>query len=735
MTRSMPFLLPSLLVVAAQAADPPALAVQSVVPEGAAVAVLPWTNTPAALGDVRTPAGQRLATVAGSWSATHLHLQIVVEDADHVPAANRNVLWSADSVEIGLDLLGDGSATMPATTTGLIGDDDLKLIIGQLTDGPALAVLMSRTPRDDKALLAGVRIARDPADATRLVYRLDLPWAAVGVPGGVRPALGLDVQINDRDAGATDKTAYPWGTGLRGGFTAAQLNRFAFGAPDAGYAAAQWSDLLAWSATDRSVLSIATRSDAELTMRVSLGGSETAVVLPGGAGLRHHRIAVPAQADGTALVASLPGREAVAASQLAAGDVYQKLVDRLSGLAAEPGAHPFFVRHLVSMQALVVAEWARVQLLRGSDPRKAVASVGYMRDLLAGFNGEAGEWAAYLDGRRSLLMSYVSPHDQTVQYYDFGVPKDWDPTKAYPLFFELHGAGDDHPLNGPASRLGLTAQAVKRNGYDTPRVYAEIDRSGYWVHPFCRGNLGYAGIARIDVLETYEHVHNLVSIDADRRYLYGFSMGSMGTLTLSQLTPSRWAAFGAMSGAGSQGAPVRTYLLDNLTGLPFKMMIGGEDGGAKNFVAMAEAMRARGLNPELTVIDKLGHNYTAEMQQEMITWLKTKTRQRPARFAFTTVDNLTSECWGVRLGIDYGVPLRGGGGPRRDLRVVDETAQPFARATVAIAGQTVTIDSVGARRLALDFSKPDGLGLEGEVRVVWNGKEAYAGTAKPLNLE
>jgi hypothetical protein len=54
---------------------------------------------------------------------------------------------------------------------------------------------------------------------------------------------------------------------------------------------------------------------------------------------------------------------------------------------------------------------------------------------------------------------------------------------------------------------------------------------------------------------------------------------------------------------------------------------------------------------------------------------------------------------------------------------------------VAIAGQTVTIDSVGAQRLALDFSKPDGLGLEGEVRVVWNGKEVYAGTAKPLNLD
>jgi pimeloyl-ACP methyl ester carboxylesterase len=322
-----------------------------------------------------------------------------------------------------------------------------------------------------------------------------------------------------------------------------------------------------------------------------------------------------------------------------------------------------------------------------------------------------------------------------VQYYYFGVPKEWDPTKAYPLFFELHGAGDDHPLGGPASRLGLTAQAVMLHGYDTPRVYAEIDRSGYWVHPFCRGNLGYAGIARIDVLETYDHVHNLVSIDADRRYLYGFSMGSMGTLTLSQLTPSRWAAFGAMSGAGSLGAPVRTYLLDNLNGLPFKMMIGGEDGGAKNFLAMAEAMRARGLNPELTVIDNLGHNYTQAMQQEMITWLKTKTRQRPARFTFTTVDNLTSDCWGVRLAIDYGVPLRGGGGPRRELRVVDETAQPFARATVAIAGQTVTIDSVGAQRLALDFSKPDGLGLEGEVRVLWNGKEVYAGTARSLNLE
>jgi hypothetical protein len=187
-----------------------------------------------------------------------------------------------------------------------------------------------------------------------------------------------------------------------------------------------------------------------------------------------------------------------------------------------------------------------------------------------------------------------------------------------------------------------------------------------------------------------------------------------------------------MGGAGSRGEPVRTYLLDNLAGMPFRMVIGGDDPGVDNVRAMRQAMRQRGLDPVYIEIPGLGHNYTGEMQRESGEWLKTQVRRRPARFTFATVDNLTSDCWGVRLVVDQGVAAHIGG--RGPLRVVDESAPAYAKATVAIDGQTVTIDSTGARQVALDFDPVDGLGLQGEVVVVWNGKEAYRGTANPVVL-
>lgn len=728
--------IPALLAAAVQAGEEPALAPAPAPAPGALA--LPYGEAPAELGTVAGPGGAVLATVAGSWTASHLHLRIAVQDAEHVGAAGPRALWSSDSVEIGLDLAGDGSGGLPPATTGVIGGDDLKVIVGLGEAGPALLVLASKDPAKGtalgEALRPGLAIARDAQRPEVMVYRLALPWSALGVAGGVVPAIGLDVQVNDRDAADADKTPWHWGGGLKNGFTAAAMQRLALGAPPAPFAAAMWGPLLAWTPGDRGTLHLGVRSDAPVAATLTLGGRTLPLSIPGGPGLRCHRLAIPALDDGAEAVIRLGDAPAVTARQSAPPALFAALQRRLAELAAAPGQHPLFLRHLDSLHALVVSDWARVLLNRSADPRRAEASVGHLRRLLAGLAGEAGQWQAYRDGRRSLLISYVSPHDQTLQYYYFGLPRDWDESKAYPLFFELHGAGDDHPLGGPASRLGMEAEAVALHGYDTPRVWAEIDRSGYWVHPFGRGNLGYAGIARIDVLEAYEHAHRLVRIDADRRYLYGFSMGGAGTTALAPITPSRWAACAAMGGAGSRGEPIRSYLLDNLAGLPFRLVIGADDPGAANVRAMRAALQARGLEPVYEEIPGLGHSYTAEMQRASGEWLKTHVRKRPARFTFATVDNLTGDCWGVRLLIDQGVAPRGAGGGRGPLRVVDESAPVFAKATVEISGQSVRIDSTGARQVMLDFDPVDGLGLQGEVVVTWNGAEAYRGPAKPVTL-
>lgn len=81
------------------------------------------------------------------------------------------------------------------------------------------------------------------------------------------------------------------------------------------------------------------------------------------------------------------------------------------------------------MRSLVLAEWARLGLYLETDP---------------------------LTAERTLVMAFISPHDATLQHYLLTLPKDWDPEKSYPLFFELHGAGDANPLAGPAILAGAS---------------------------------------------------------------------------------------------------------------------------------------------------------------------------------------------------------------------------------------------------------------------------------------
>ena len=109
--------------------------------------------------------------------------------------------------------------------------------------------------------------------------------------------------------------------------------------------------------------------------------------------------------------------------------------------------------------------------------------------------------------------------------YSVYVPKDYDPKKSYPLVFWLHGGrGRDHPDRG---KRNMVSERLWDNRRSTDAGYSRNvpNYIGYIlvspVKPVLRWNA--AIFARL-----IKHVKSKVSVEENRIYVTGFSMGGQG---------------------------------------------------------------------------------------------------------------------------------------------------------------------------------------------------------------
>ena len=113
-----------------------------------------------------------------------------------------------------------------------------------------------------------------------------------------------------------------------------------------------------------------------------------------------------------------------------------------------------------------------------------------------------------------------------VYQYSVYVPNDYDPKKSYPLVFYLHGGGKGrhHPYQG---KRNMVAGRLRDNKRSTD--------AGYSRH--VPGFFGYILVSPVKPImrwkaaifkRLYDHVRSKVSIDENRVYVTGFSMGGQG---------------------------------------------------------------------------------------------------------------------------------------------------------------------------------------------------------------
>ncbi len=181
-------------------------------------------------------------------------------------------------------------------------------------------------------------------------------------------------------------------------------------------------------------------------------------------------------------------------------------------------------------------------------------------------------------------LSFFSKVDETDQPYAVYIPENFDESRTYPLVVFLHGAWSNH-------RLGLRRVFGKGNiqGTDFIKpgnvpVETDLEATRYWPElkpvdyivaaPYARGTAGYQGIPEQDVYEMLDDLKSRFSIDEDRIYLTGLSMGGGGTIWLSLTRPDIWAAIAPCCPAPPDGS---TDLASNASNLPVHLFIGDKD--------------------------------------------------------------------------------------------------------------------------------------------------------------
>jgi hypothetical protein len=221
---------------------------------------------------------------------------------------------------------------------------------------------------------------------------------------------------------------------------------------------------------------------------------------------------------------------------------------------------------------------------------------------------------------------FRSKIDGQLLVYHFTLPKDYDPTKKYPLRIHLHAGGG----------FAWLAYWVTGKPDNSPRN-ASTDGAVH-ITPAGRQHVGMGELAVLDgIADSQKHY----AIDADRLIIGGASWGGTGGFHFGTLLPDHFAAAYSLTGGGNYAVPVGNgrfdaYILgDNLCNLPFLLWDTPGDGHYKANHAFADGLRERaktypGFYPNLELTDpKGGHGIIdRKLQDEGWAWMARQVRNR-----------------------------------------------------------------------------------------------------------
>ena len=245
--------------------------------------------------------------------------------------------------------------------------------------------------------------------------------------------------------------------------------------------------------------------------------------------------------------------------------------------------------------------------------------------------------------------------DGTDQPYSAWVPRAYDPKTKWPLVIQLHGLGGNYRMGG-----------VRRELEDC-----------IVVNPDGRGATDYKLWGELDIIRVLEDAEKRYSIDENRVYLYGVSMGGSGSWQLGVHFPGRFAALGPVCGNADhrvweklwnwgetrptpmspkkrwvEATESAAFFAENLLHLPAYAIHGDKDNvvPCDHSRSMVAEMRNAGCTVTFDEVEGAGHGVPGDRFPPMIEWMKQQRRNPwPKRVVFKTAWRRHPGAYWVRI--------------------------------------------------------------------------------------
>ena len=222
----------------------------------------------------------------------------------------------------------------------------------------------------------------------------------------------------------------------------------------------------------------------------------------------------------------------------------------------------------------------------------------------------------HIDDPRVQHRNYEFPGTGESIPYAVFVPSSYDSSQPAPLIVSLHGLGRTHDwLMG---YHGLLDQA-EANGYIVVTPLGYIRRG--WYGSRTLDDMQDAERSEQDVMNVLQLMRDEFSVDSNRIYLWGHSMGGAGTYHIAAKYPDMFAGLGVAAPAPQADAPMNT-ILHNIKHLPIFVLQGDEDAAVPVERTRAWVAKMQELGMQHVYVEIPGGDHSLLISQDAVNMQK-----------------------------------------------------------------------------------------------------------------